>query len=46
MYSAFGIASNMTLPYIYPKLGFHHVGADASRGKKMIIRSVKFSNFN
>lgn len=36
----------MTLPYIYPKLGFHHVGADASRGKRTVIRNVKFSNFN
>lgn len=36
----------MTLPYFYPKLGFHHVGADASRGKRMVIKNVKFSNFN
>ena len=46
LYSAFGIARNLSLPYVYPKLGFHHVGQDAARGKLMTIKDVKFTQFN
>ncbi len=45
MFSTFPIAGVGSLPYVYPTMGFHHIGGEATRGKQSIVRNMTFANF-
>ncbi len=45
MFSGVSYTNYIELPYSYPVVGYHKVGASPSRGKEMQIENVKFKDF-